>query len=175
MLPVALRFSRWRVSPASSARRPRRTIYFVCFGSEESGGYGSLLHCKLDSAVTQIVLNINFEMLGRPDPARRNAVADGFRAPDLNHPLAKQARCWLQTRIRSRNSSNAPTITHSHCAVSSLIRSRVMVCIPTITGPVTTSARSTFMTRRSTRWWRRFAGWPIRISDQHGCRKAPTR
>ena len=26
---------------ASSARRPRRTIYFVCFGSEESGGYGS--------------------------------------------------------------------------------------------------------------------------------------
>jgi Zn-dependent M28 family amino/carboxypeptidase len=78
---------------ASAARRPRRTIYFVCFGSEESGGYGSRYFIA-NSAVplTQIVANINFEMLGRPDPKVPPATLwlTGFERSDLGPTLAKQ-------------------------------------------------------------------------------------
>lgn len=78
---------------ASSARRPRRTIYFVCFGSEESGGYGSRYFIA-NSAVplTQIVANINFEMLGRPDPKvpPETLWLTGFERSDLGPTLAKQ-------------------------------------------------------------------------------------
>lgn len=52
----------------ASGRRPRRTIYFVCFGSEEQGGYGSRYFiAKSPVPLTDIVANLNFEMLGRPD------------------------------------------------------------------------------------------------------------
>src|SRR6185503_13263154 len=53
----------------AAGKRPRRTIYFVAFGSEERGGYGSR-HFRDNPPVplTQIVANLNFEMLGRPDP-----------------------------------------------------------------------------------------------------------
>jgi hypothetical protein len=48
--------------------RPRRTIYFICFGSEERGGYGARYFIA-NSAVPleKIVADFNFEMLGRPD------------------------------------------------------------------------------------------------------------
>jgi Zn-dependent M28 family amino/carboxypeptidase len=49
--------------------RPKRTVYFVTFGSEERGGYGAqyfLAHPPV--ALTQIVANLEFEMIGRPDP-----------------------------------------------------------------------------------------------------------
>jgi Zn-dependent M28 family amino/carboxypeptidase len=49
--------------------RPRRTIYFICFGSEERGGYGSryfIAHSPVP--LENIVTDFNFEMLGRPDP-----------------------------------------------------------------------------------------------------------
>lgn len=52
----------------AAGRRPKRTIYFVCFGSEERGGYGSqffISHSPVPLA--QIVADITFEMLGRPD------------------------------------------------------------------------------------------------------------
>ena len=53
----------------ASGKRPRRTIYFVAFGSEESGGYGSRYFVsKAPVPLTQIVANIQFEMIGRPDP-----------------------------------------------------------------------------------------------------------
>ena len=48
--------------------RPRRTIYFICFGSEERGGYGSryfIAHSPVP--LEKIVTDFNFEMLGRPD------------------------------------------------------------------------------------------------------------
>ena len=48
--------------------RPRRTIYFICFGSEESGGGGSryfIAHSPVP--LEKIVADFNFEMLGRPD------------------------------------------------------------------------------------------------------------
>src|SRR4029434_6815397 len=47
---------------------PRRTIYFVCFGSEERGGLGSRYFVDHSPVpLEKIVADITFEMLGRPD------------------------------------------------------------------------------------------------------------
>ncbi|MBV8208234.1 MAG: M20/M25/M40 family metallo-hydrolase [Acidobacteria bacterium] len=49
---------------------PRRTVVFALFGSEEKGGLGS--NWFLDHApipLQSIVANLEFEMIGRPDPA----------------------------------------------------------------------------------------------------------
>ncbi len=48
--------------------KPKRTVYFVLFGSEEKGGLGSgyfLNHSPV--ALNKIVTEMEFEMLGRPD------------------------------------------------------------------------------------------------------------
>ena len=77
----------------ASGRRPRRTIYFVCFGSEESGGYGSRYFIANSSvSLTDMVTNVNFEMLGRPDakvPAGKLWLT-GFDRSDLGPTLARQ-------------------------------------------------------------------------------------
>ena len=63
--------------------RPKRTIVFAWFGSEEAGGFGA--RHFLDSPpmpLERIVANLEFEMLGRPDekvPAA-HVVADRLRA-----------------------------------------------------------------------------------------------
>lgn len=52
----------------ASGPRPKRTIYFVCFGSEERGGWGAqyfVAHSPVP--LEHIVADLNFEMLGRPD------------------------------------------------------------------------------------------------------------
>jgi hypothetical protein len=59
--------------------RPRRTIVFALFGSEEIGGFGNagfLQHPPVPLA--SIVANLEFEMIGRRDPA----VAAGAFGPD---------------------------------------------------------------------------------------------
>src|SRR5678815_4561285 len=53
----------------ASGPKPRRTVVFALFGSEESGGLGSsyfLQHPPVP--LTDIVANLEFEMIGRPDP-----------------------------------------------------------------------------------------------------------
>ena len=75
-----------------AGKRPRRTIYFVCFGSEESGGYGSRYFiAKSPVPLTDIVANVNFEMLGRPDPKVPPATLwlTGYERSDLGPTLAK--------------------------------------------------------------------------------------
>jgi Zn-dependent M28 family amino/carboxypeptidase len=54
----------------TSGPRPRRTIVFALFGSEEIGGYGNkaFLHHP-PVPLTSIIANLEFEMMGRPDPA----------------------------------------------------------------------------------------------------------
>jgi Zn-dependent M28 family amino/carboxypeptidase len=77
----------------ASGRRPRRTIYFVAFGSEESGGHGSRYFiAKSAVPLTDIVANINFEMLGRPDPKVPPATLwlTGYERSDLGPTLAKR-------------------------------------------------------------------------------------
>ena len=77
----------------AAGKRPRRTIYFVGFGSEERGGYGSQQFIS-DPPVplTQIVANINLEMLGRPDPkiAPGQLWLTGYERSNLGPELAKQ-------------------------------------------------------------------------------------
>jgi hypothetical protein len=77
----------------ASGRRPRRTIYFVCFGSEETGGFGSRYFIANSPVpLTDIVANVNFEMLGRPDPKVPPATLwlTGFDRSNLGPTLARQ-------------------------------------------------------------------------------------
>lgn len=72
--------------------RPRRTIIFALFGSEELGGFGNrafLAHPPLP--LTQIVANLEFEMIGRPDSAVPPGTLwlTGFERSDLGPELAK--------------------------------------------------------------------------------------
>ena len=73
--------------------RPRRTIYFVCFGSEERGGLGSRYFIDNPPVpLTQFVADLTFEMLGRPDskvPASTLWVT-GFERSTLGPELARQ-------------------------------------------------------------------------------------
>ena len=71
--------------------RPRRTIVFVCFGSEETGGQGD--EYFLDHPPTpfsSIVANLEFEMIGQPDPAIRPTQLwlTGWERTDLGPTLA---------------------------------------------------------------------------------------
>jgi len=50
--------------------RPRRTVLFALFGSEEAGFLGSsYLRAHPPLPLTEIAANLEFEMIGRPDPA----------------------------------------------------------------------------------------------------------
>ncbi len=77
----------------ASGKRPRRTVYFVCFGSEERGGFGSQYFIANPPVpLTQIVADLTFEMLGRPDPkvAAGALWLTGFERSNLGSELAKQ-------------------------------------------------------------------------------------
>jgi len=51
-------------------RRPQRTVIFALFGSEEMGGVGSTYFYQHPPLPLQeIAANLEFEMIGRPDPA----------------------------------------------------------------------------------------------------------
>src|SRR5215204_5620007 len=77
----------------AAGKRPKRTIYFVCFGSEERGGFGS--HHFVENPpvpLEQLVADVHFEMLGRPDakvPANTLWLT-GFERSTLGPELAKQ-------------------------------------------------------------------------------------
>lgn len=52
----------------ANGKKPKRTVYFVCFGSEEAGGYGaSYFVNNLPFPKENLVANLEFEMIGRPD------------------------------------------------------------------------------------------------------------
>jgi len=73
--------------------RPRRTVYFVLFGSEERGGQGAqyfLAHPPVP--LEQIAANLEFEMIGRPDPkvAAGTLWLTGYERSNLGPELARQ-------------------------------------------------------------------------------------
>ena len=77
----------------AAGKRPRRTIYFVGFGSEERGGHGSQQFiANPPIPLTQIVANLNLEMLGRPDPKIPAGMLwlTGFERSNLGPELVKQ-------------------------------------------------------------------------------------
>jgi Zn-dependent M28 family amino/carboxypeptidase len=72
--------------------RPPRTLLFVLFGSEEIGGYGNryfLDHPPLP--LERIVANLEFEMIGRRDPAlpQDGLWLTGFDRSDLGPALVR--------------------------------------------------------------------------------------
>jgi Zn-dependent M28 family amino/carboxypeptidase len=76
---------------ASLPARPRRTIVFVCFGSEETGGQGDLYFLEHPPLpLSSIVANLEFEMIGLPDPAIRpdQLWLTGWERTDLGPALA---------------------------------------------------------------------------------------
>ena len=72
--------------------RPKRTVVFALFGSEELGGFGNrafLAHPPVP--IASIVANLEFEMIGRPDPAVPAGTLwlTGFERSNLGPELAK--------------------------------------------------------------------------------------
>ena len=78
---------------ALSGAAHKRTVYFVLFGSEERGGYGAqyfLAHPPVPLA--RMVANLEFEMIGRPDPkvAADTLWLTGYERSNLGAELARQ-------------------------------------------------------------------------------------
>jgi Peptidase family M28 len=72
--------------------RPRRTIVFALFGSEEIGGYGNRAFLQRPPMpLSSIIANLEFEMIGRPDPAVPPGTLwlTGFDRSNLGPELAK--------------------------------------------------------------------------------------
>ena len=77
----------------AAGKRPRRTVYFVCFGSEERGGFGSRYFIDHSPVpLPKIVADLTFEMLGRPDAkvAAGTLWLTGFERSTLGPVLARQ-------------------------------------------------------------------------------------
>jgi hypothetical protein len=76
----------------ATGARPHRTIVFALFGSEEIGGYGNRAFLQRPPVpLTSIVANLEFEMIGRPDPAVPSGTLwlTGFDRSNLGPELAK--------------------------------------------------------------------------------------
>jgi len=72
--------------------RPKRTVVFVLFGSEEIGGYGARYFQEHPPVpVESIVANLEFEMIGRPDTAvaAHTLWLTGYERSNLGAELAK--------------------------------------------------------------------------------------
>lgn len=77
----------------AGGKRPKRTVYFVFFGSEESGGYGARYFVStLPFPKEKLVANLQFEMIGRPDEkvAANELWLTGYDRSNLGAELAKQ-------------------------------------------------------------------------------------
>jgi Zn-dependent M28 family amino/carboxypeptidase len=76
----------------AAAPRPARTLIFVLFGSEELGGYGNRYFLEHPPVpLDHIVANLEFEMIGRRDPAlpRDGLWLTGFERSDLGPELVR--------------------------------------------------------------------------------------
>lgn len=77
---------------ARSPQRPRRTVIFAFFGSEETGGQGDNHFLEHPPApLKNIVANLEFEMIGRPDPAVKpdELWLTGYERTDLGPEMAR--------------------------------------------------------------------------------------
>jgi Zn-dependent M28 family amino/carboxypeptidase len=73
-------------------KAPRRTVLFVFFGSEETGGQGNQYFLEHPPVpLTTIAANLEFEMIGRPDPEVKpdELWLTGFDRSNLGLVLAK--------------------------------------------------------------------------------------
>jgi hypothetical protein len=80
-------------------QRPKRTIVFAFFGSEESGGLGSRFFADRPVVpLDRIVANLQFEMIGRPDVKvpPHTLWLTGYERSTLGPALAKQGAKIVQ-------------------------------------------------------------------------------
>jgi Zn-dependent M28 family amino/carboxypeptidase len=83
----------------ASGPRPKRTVVFALFGSEEIGGFGARAFlANPPTPLTGIVANLEFEMIGRPDPAVPAGTLwlTGFERSTLGPELAKHGAHLVQ-------------------------------------------------------------------------------
>ncbi|WP_308517725.1 M28 family metallopeptidase [Sphingomonas flavescens] len=74
----------------ATGKQPRRSILFVCYGSEEIGGYGSTYFGEHPPVrLDQIAANIEFEMIGSQDPKlpKNTLMMTGFDRSNLGPAL----------------------------------------------------------------------------------------
>ena len=79
--------------------RPDRTIVFAFFGGEESGGLGSRFFADRPVVpISQIVANLQFEMIGRPDAKvpPHTLWLTGYERSTLGPALAKEGARLVQ-------------------------------------------------------------------------------
>lgn len=79
--------------------KPKRTIYFVCFGSEEIGGFGATNFVNnLPFPKDKLVANLEFEMIGRPDAKVKpeELWLTGYERSNLGPELAKRGAKLVQ-------------------------------------------------------------------------------
>jgi hypothetical protein len=83
----------------ASGKRTKRTVYFVCFGSEEAGGYGANYFVNnLPFPKDMLVANLEFEMIGRPDSKVKpeELWLTGYERSNLGPELAKRGAKLVQ-------------------------------------------------------------------------------
>src|SRR5689334_14498058 len=71
-------------------RQPRRTVLFALFGCEEAGGHGARYYVNNPPVpLTSIAANLEFEMIGLPDPKRpKTLMLTGWERSNLGPALA---------------------------------------------------------------------------------------
>jgi len=77
----------------AAGAKPKRTVFFAFYGSEEAGGFGSRFFVQnLPFPKEKFVANLQFEMIGRPDAKVKNDELwlTGFERSNLGPELAKQ-------------------------------------------------------------------------------------
>lgn len=83
----------------AAGRKPKRTVYFAFFGSEEAGGFGAQYYVNnLPYPKEKLVANLEFEMIGRPDAKVKpeELWLTGYERSDLGAELAKRGAKLVQ-------------------------------------------------------------------------------
>ena len=73
-------------------KRPKRTVYFAFYGSEEAGGFGSrYFAANMPFPKEKLIANLQIEMIGRPDPkvGKDELWLTGFDRSNLGSELSK--------------------------------------------------------------------------------------
>jgi len=98
-----------------SGKKPKRTVYFVCYGSEEKGVMGSRYFSEnMPFPKDRLIANLNFEMIGRPDAKVKPGELwlTGFERSNLGPELIKRGVRLVQDPRPEQNfflrSDNAP-------------------------------------------------------------------
>lgn len=83
----------------AAGKKPKRTVYFVCFGSEEAGGHGARWFVEnMPFAKEKLIANLEFEMIGRPDAKVKpeELWLTGYERSNLGPELAKRGAKLVQ-------------------------------------------------------------------------------